>query len=95
MKVCREIFLTCAVLHNMMLSEMVREGKPSQLQRGRHLARDSMWFKGPLEPSPSVPGNACSKQLKLEFDHCCTLLSHHLRVWRDKNKNDSTVDLHI
>ncbi len=25
---CGQIFLTCAVLHNMMLSEMVQEGKP-------------------------------------------------------------------
>ncbi len=34
MKVCRDIFRTCAVLHNMMLSEMVREGKPSRLRLG-------------------------------------------------------------
>jgi hypothetical protein len=61
MKVCQEIFLTCTVLHNMMLSEMVREGKPSWLQRGRHLASNGMWLEGPLEPSPSVPSNACSK----------------------------------
>jgi hypothetical protein len=32
MKVCQDIFLTCAVLHNMMLSEMVHEGKHSWLQ---------------------------------------------------------------
>ena len=32
MKVCGDIFRTCAVLHNMMLSEMVREGKPSRLR---------------------------------------------------------------
>jgi hypothetical protein len=95
MKVCQEIFLTCAVLHNMMLSEMVREGKLFWLQCGRHLASDGMWLEGPSEPCASVPGNACSKHFKLEFDRCCTLLSHHLRVWRVRNKNDSTIDLHI
>ncbi len=33
LKTCGHIFLTCAVLHNMMLSAMVREGKPPRLQR--------------------------------------------------------------
>ncbi len=53
----------------MMLSEMVHEGKPSRLQCGRHLASNGMWLEGPSEPCPSVPCNAYSKQLKLEFDH--------------------------
>ena len=46
-KVCGDIFRTCAVLHNMMLSEMVREGKPSCLQRGERIANDGMWLEGP------------------------------------------------
>ncbi len=95
MKVCQEKFLTCAVLHNMMLSEMVCEDNPSWLQCGRHLASNGVWLEGASEPCASVPGYACSKQLKLEFERRCTLLSHHLRVWRDRNKNDSTIDLHI
>ena len=51
MQTCQQIFWTCAVLHNMMLSEMVREGKPSRLQCGEHLARDGMWLEGPSESS--------------------------------------------
>ena len=88
MKICHDIFLTCAVLHKRMLSEMVREGTPSCLQRGIHLASDGMWLEGPSESSAPVRNNASAKRLMLEFDRRRTLLSHHLQVWREKNKND-------
>ncbi len=48
-KTCGDIFLTCAVLHNMMLGEMVREDKPPCLQRGVRLANNDMWLEGPSE----------------------------------------------
>jgi hypothetical protein len=85
-KVCRDIFQTCAVLHNMMLSEMVREGKPSCLQRGQHLANDGMWLEGPSEMTQAVTGNGDTRKLKEAFDHRRTLLAHHLKVWWEKNK---------
>ena len=50
-KTCGQIFFTCAVLHNMMLSEMVREGKPP-LQRGVHLASSGIWIEGPSDSLP-------------------------------------------
>jgi hypothetical protein len=86
MKVCGDIFRTCAVLHNMMLSEMVRDDTASRLHRGQHLANDGMWLEGPTEMSESVPGNEDTRKLKQEFDRRRTLLAHHLKVWREKNK---------
>ena len=48
MKVCGDIFRTCAVLHNMMLPEMVTEGQPSCLQRVKQVANGGgMWLEGP------------------------------------------------
>jgi hypothetical protein len=89
MKVCGDIFRTCAVLHNMMLSEMVtEEGRPSRLRRGNQLANDgSMWLEGPAcgtLDTDTVSGEA--KKLKEAFDSRRTLLAHHLKVWREKNK---------
>jgi len=82
--ICGQIFLTCAVLHNMMLSEMVREGKPPRVQRGVHLASDGMWLEGPSEtPPPERTYNAA--KLKDAFDQRRELLCHHVRVWREKN----------
>ena len=71
MKICGDIFRTCAVLHNMMLTEMVREGKPSRLRRGQHLANDGgMWLEGPSEMSQEVTGNGDKRELKEAFDRC-------------------------
>ena len=84
-KTCGQIFLTCAVLHNMMLSEMVQEGKPPCLQRGVHLASDGIWLEGPSESLP-VPGTDNATKLKEAFDQRRMQLCHHLRIWRDKNK---------
>ena len=70
----------------MMLSEMVRDDKVSRLHRGQHLANDGMWLEGPTEMSESVPGNEDTRKLKEEFDRRRTLLAHHLKVWREKNK---------
>jgi hypothetical protein len=85
MKTCGEIFLTCAVLHNMMLSEMVREGRPPRLQRGVHLVSDGMWLEGPSDIVP-VPGTDKSNKLKEAFDLRRTQLCHHIRIWKEKNK---------
>ena len=86
MKVCGDIFRTCAVLHNMMLSEMVRDDTASRLHRGQHLANDGMWLEGPTEMTQSVAGNEDTRKPKEEFYCCRTLLAHHLKVWREKNK---------
>ncbi len=87
MKVCGDIFTTCAVLHNMMLTEMVSEGRPSRLRGGQHLASDGgMWLEGPSKTPQTVPENGDSGKLKEAFDRRRTLLAHHLRVWREKDK---------
>jgi len=71
----------------MMVTEMVREGKPSRLQRGEHIANDGgMWLEGPSEMTQAVTGNGDTRKLKEAFDRRRTLLIHHLKVWREKNK---------
>jgi len=88
-KTCGQIFLTCAVLHNMMLSEMVREDKPPRLQRGGHLASNSgMWIEGPTDPLP-VPGTDDARRLKEAFDQRRMQLCHHLRIWCDMNRREN------
>ena len=87
-KVCGQIFLTCAVLHNMMLREMDRKEKAPRLQRGVHVADDGIWIEGPSERLPVV----CTSnviRLKNAFDQRRMLLCHHLRIWRDKNRATS------
>ena len=86
MKVCRNIFRTCAVLHNMMLTDMLTDSQASsRLRQEEHLASDgSMWLEGPSNaPQPIVVANGMRRH-KAEFDHRCILLAHHLRVWRGK-----------
>ena len=51
----------------MMLSEMVREGKPPRLQRGVHLASDGIWLEGPSETPPTEMTHNAAK-LKDAFD---------------------------
>jgi len=80
---CGKIFMTCAVLHNMMLSEMVREGKPPRLQRGVHLASAGMWLEGPSESIP-VLGTDDATKLRDAFDWRRMQLCHHLRIRKDK-----------
>ena len=84
-KTCGEIFLTCAVLHNMMLGEMVREDKPPCLQRGVRLPNDGMWLEGPSEEQ-SDSENKNAAELKEAFDERRMQLCHHFRVWKDKNR---------
>ncbi len=88
-KVCGDIFRTFTVLHNMMLTEMVSEGRPLHLQQGHHLAsHGGMWLEGPSKMPQPVLGKVDSGRLKAAFNHCWTLLAHHLRVWREINKWD-------
>jgi hypothetical protein len=84
------------MLHNMMLSEMVCEASPSQLQRGCHLVSiDSMWLEGPSQPCAPVQVDAYLKRLKLEFDCCRTLLSSFLESLEGKNPNNTSIDWRI
>jgi hypothetical protein len=86
-KTCGEIFITCAVLHNMMLGEMVREDKPPRLHRGVRLPNDGMWLEGPSEEeSYSEDRNKNAAELKNAFDERRMQLCHHFRVWKDKNR---------
>ena len=85
-KTCGEIFLTCAVLHNMMLSEMVQEAKPLCLQHGVHSANNGIWREGPSDEQQPVPGNKNAAELKEAFDQRRMLLCHHLCIWRDKHQ---------
>ncbi len=82
-KTCGQIFMTCAVLHNMMLSEMVREGTPPRLWRGANLANAGMWLEGPSESIP-VSGTDDATKLKDAFDRRRMQLCHHLCIWNDK-----------
>ena len=86
-KTCGQIFLTCAVLHNMMLSEMVREGKPPRLQRGVHLASNGIWIEGPSDSLP-VPGTDDASRLREAFHQRRMQLCHHLRIWCDMNREN-------
>ena len=89
-KTCGQIFLTCAVLHNMMLSKMVREGRPPRLQRGVHLAsKNGIWIEGPSDSPPAVPGSKNASRLTEAFHQRRIQLCHHLRIWCDKNKKNS------
>jgi hypothetical protein len=65
-KTCGHIFMISAVLHNMMLSEMVRESKPPRLQWGVHLASSGTWLERPLEIIP-VPGTDYATKLKMQL----------------------------
>ena len=79
-----QIFLTCAVLHNIMLSEMVREGKPPRLQCGVHLASNGIWIEGPSDSLP-VLGADDAKRLSEAFYQRRMQLCHHLQMWCDMN----------
>ena len=68
----------------MMLSEMVREGKPPQLQRGVHLASDGIWLEGPSETPPTEMTHDAAK-VKDAFDQRRELLCHHVRACWEKN----------
>ena len=76
-KTCEQIFFTCAVLHNMMLSEMVREGKLPCLQWGVHLASNGIWIEGPSDSLP-VPETDNASRLRDTFDQRRMQLCHHL-----------------
>ena len=84
-KTCGDIFLTCAVLHNMMLVEMLREDKPSPLQRGLCSASDGMWLEGPSDEQTDSDKTDAA-ELKEAFEKRRMQLCHHLRVWKDKNR---------
>jgi hypothetical protein len=89
-KTCGQIYLTCAVLHNMMLSEMVREGKPPCLQRGVHLASNGIWIEGPSDSLP-VPVTDDASRLREAFHQRQMQLCHHLRIWCDMNREKSKL----
>ena len=48
-KVCEKIFVSCAVLHLLMLDETVRGDRGDPVPRGHPLAGDGMWIEGPAD----------------------------------------------
>jgi hypothetical protein len=90
-KTCGQIFLTCAVLHNMMLSEMVREGKPPRVQRGVHLASNGIWIEGPSDSRLPVPGTDDASRLREAFHQRRMQLCHHLQIWCDMNREKTKL----
>ena len=81
---CRKIFVTCCVLHNMMLDEMVREEKAPRIGRGCSIGDDNVWLEGPSEEVPVLPSDAVQRSLKVKFDKRRMLLCHHLKHWKEK-----------
>jgi len=74
----------------MMLSEMVREGKPPRLQWGVHLASNGIWIEGPSDSLP-VPGTDDASRLREAFHQRRMQLCHHLRIWCDMNQANSKL----
>jgi hypothetical protein len=89
-KTCGQIFLTCAVLHNMMLSKMVREGKPPRVRWGVHLASNGIWIEGPSDNMP-VPGTDDASRLREAFHQRRMQLCHHLQIFCDMNRENSKL----
>jgi hypothetical protein len=73
---CGHMFMTCAVLHNMMLSKMLWVSTPPCLQRGAYLASSGMWLEEPLEIIPVPATDDATRWMQLYH--------HHLCIWKDK-----------
>lgn len=60
-KVADKIFVTCCILHNMMLSEVQREYNNSnnrpRIGRGCPIDGSAMWLEGPTEAPPMPPSD--------------------------------------
>jgi hypothetical protein len=91
--VCQKVFVTCCVLHNMMLDEMVREPAPPRVGRGCCMPDDGIWLDGPTELSMEDmnPKNAQDKKLRVEFHRRRNILATHIAQWKVKCKNGEIV----
>ncbi len=95
--VCEMVFLTCCVLHNMMLDEMKREPPPERLGHGCQMPDGGMWLAGPAELTDEElhPTSRIDKWRRNEFHRRRTLLAKHIWWWNVKCKKGeirSTTD---
>jgi hypothetical protein len=87
--VCKQVFVACCVLHNMMLDEMVREEPPARVGWGCHMPEDSVWLDGPtvLSVKDMSPRDDIAKKLRHDFHRRRNILAMHVAVWKVKCKN--------
>ena len=90
-QVCQHIFVSCCVLHNMMLDEMIREEPPPRIGRGCCMPNDGVWLEGPTELGVEQHVSKTTNLLKLNFHRRRNLLAHHLWVWKSKCKDGEIV----
>ncbi len=82
-KTCQLIFVSCCVLHNMMLDEMTKDDSNSKISRGICLPNDGVWLQGPTQPPViSASSSNKAKELVIQFHERRNKLSTHLKLWR-------------
>lgn len=83
-EVCRNIFVACCVLHNMMLDEMTKDDANSKIGHGICLGNDGIWLDGHTTLS-DYDNSKQNKKLSKEFNDRRNNLATHLHVWRRKS----------
>ena len=81
--VCRKIFVTCCILHNMMLDEMVRDDMVPRVGRGCSIGTDGIWLSGHTTTNTDKH-TSVDRRLQKEFYDRRQRLAHHLRHWKEK-----------
>ncbi|KAL9185687.1 hypothetical protein ACHAXT_003464 [Thalassiosira profunda] len=72
--VCEKVFVTCCILHNLMLDEMTRQANPPRAVRGAPPVGHGLWLRGPrpmaaYESSDGALANKWGKRRKLLAGH--------------------------
>ena len=87
-KTCQRIFVSCCVLHNMMLDEMTQDDANSKISRGISLPNDGVWLQGHTEqPVISASSSKKAKELAIQFHERRNKLSTHLKLCRQSSVN--------
>jgi hypothetical protein len=91
--VCEMVFVSCCVLHNMMLDEMKREPPPERLGRGCQMPNSGMWLAGPTELTNEERNvtSRIEKQIRNKFHQRRNLLAKHIWWWNVKCNNKEIV----
>ncbi|MFM8622630.1 MAG: transposase family protein [Holophagaceae bacterium] len=84
-EVCRNIFVACCVLHNMMLDEMTKEDANSTIRRGICLPNDGIWLDGHTTLN-EYDNSKENQKLSKEFNKRRDNLATHLHVWRMQSR---------
>jgi hypothetical protein len=86
-KICQQLFVTCCVLHNMMLDEMMKDDSKSKIGRGVCLPNDGIWLAGHTpKPVISTISSNKTKELSIKFHERRSILATHLNVWQRVSK---------